>query len=94
MRRHVLFVVSTSGTAHLKATRRHATDAANGADIIVTTSVLVAVMTCTRRFLGSHVPVRPVHPSAARSGASPYPSPLELTIRHIRAVTATGPRRL
>lgn len=57
MRRHVLFVVSTSGTVHLKATRRHATDAANGVDIIITTSVLVTVMTCTHRFLANHVPM-------------------------------------
>jgi len=46
-----MFVVSTSGTAYLKATRRHATDAPNGVDIIITTSVLVTVMTNTRRSL-------------------------------------------
>lgn len=61
MRRHVLFVVTTSGTVQLKAARRHATDAANGVDIIITTSVLVTVVTYTHTQLPCqpHLSVRP-----------------------------------
>ena len=54
MRRHVLFVVTTSGTVQLKAARRHATDAANGVDIIITTSVLVTVVTHTHTHTHTH----------------------------------------